>query len=248
MRRLPNISLTDKEVLTLVTNHKLNHGGEAIICKPTPTRLFKIFSDTSDQTKPTITTMSENKERKVIELFNLQPEYSTLPLSTLSLNGELIGYEVTYDPQDKDVFPFILPPKKQIEFLEETKRILEYYKSIGITYGDVNFRNILENKKTGKLKFCDMDNIQISDYPIDLYDCDLRDYIEKRGQVDVYTDAYMHSIMTLHLLDLDLYGCGEEYFKFFFTKKGQELIAALQDKTTYDGEYLVKHIRKKFRR
>ena len=39
------------------------------------------------------------------------------------------------------------------------KKILEYYHSKDIIYGDVKDDNILINSVTGKISFCDMDNI-----------------------------------------------------------------------------------------
>lgn len=248
MRRLPNIKLTEDEVKFIIEKNFMNYGGEAIICKNTSTSLFKIFSNTSDTSHPKPSIMRENKERKINEIFRLQPEHSVLPLSTISLNGNLIGYEMTYDKHECDAYPFLCSPREQIEFLIESKKILEYYKTLGIVYGDVHFGNILQNSQTGELRFCDMDNIQIAGCPIDLYSEELLDYVSTKGLVDEHTDAYMHSLMTLDLFDLDLENFSDDDYKFFFTKKGVKLLKSLKEKEHYQGDYLVKYLRKKFYR
>ena len=151
---MPNISLTKRELNSLVKKSFYTYGGESYICKPTRKTLYKLFRHGKE-----IIPMSENKGKKVTRLYELQLEDSVRPLATISCNGELYGYEMTYDRFDEKYSPYRHTREERIDFLFESKRILEYFASLGIVYGDVAYRNILFNTKTGRYTFCDMDNI-----------------------------------------------------------------------------------------
>lgn len=98
MKNLPNIELTPQSCTDLIQNRRFSRGGESIICRPQDSNytLYKIFT----QTPPSIavTEMSENKLNKLRALYQKSLEYSPKPVSTISLDGRLIGYEMTYDP------------------------------------------------------------------------------------------------------------------------------------------------------
>lgn len=94
MKIMPNIKLTQEEYEQIATQNKIAFGGERIICKgENPNSLYKIFVEYD-----TITPvgMSDNKHEKIKELYQRQLEHAVQPLSTISLNGDLIGYEMTY--------------------------------------------------------------------------------------------------------------------------------------------------------
>ena len=68
--------------------------------------------------------MSENKAKKIAQLYRKKLPGTIHPISTISMNGELIGYEMTYNP-DYIVFePFQIPHDETIHFLEKSKEIL----------------------------------------------------------------------------------------------------------------------------
>ena len=72
----------------------------------------------------------------------------------------------------------------------------------------------------------------------------LQKYYEICG-LDTKTDAYMHSLMTLNSFDLDENYCSMEEFRYYFEESGEEILKQIRDKTTYDGEYIVKYVKKR---
>ena len=100
-------------------------------------------------------------------------------------------------------------PEEVRQLLKETKKVLEYFTSKGIIYGDMEPRNILFNRGTGEVKFCDMDNIQIDNCKIDVFPYSLIEYNETRG-IDDGVHPYMHNRLVLGAFDLDMY-CSSKY-------------------------------------
>lgn len=240
MKRMPNIKLTREEFERLLKHKIIGSGSEAMVYRTEKQNTaYKIFGINSKTAK-----MSDNKAKKIIELYQMAPEHITSPISTISLDGRLIGYEMTYDPEDKKFNPFALSRPEVIHFLKSTKDILEAFASEDITYGDVAGRNILINPRTGSIKFCDIDNIRLGEYPIDLIGNILGKYTKVRG-VDDATDAYMHSVMTLNSFDLDEEECSQEEFAWHFTQKGTKILRQIREKTTYNGEYIVQYVKKR---
>ena len=261
MKRLPNINLDRKSVNKMFMS-QIASGGEAVICRSfQPTSLFKIF------VKPKyykycdsfgvplyqdLITMPENKLPKLEEIYQNELEHSVIPLSTVTMNGRLIGYEMTYDPDDKQLMGKTLPREELIHFLKQSKEILEYYKQHDITYGDVNANNLLINRKTGQAKFCDIDNIRIGQYPIDVMGRDLRIYTILRG-LDDQADAYMHNIMTLSQLEKDCFGfCFEPVcrlvqkdFSSELTEESKPILESMIEPGNFNGEYIVQYVKNK---
>lgn len=97
-------------------------------------------------------------------------DYITEPTAILYSNGVPIGYEMKYDENDTNLLLSTLSKKEKIYALKKIKDILKYFESKGIIYHDINQGNILINKNNGKIKFCDIDNVTMKDYPGDLYD------------------------------------------------------------------------------
>ena len=239
MQLMPNKKLRALQVNWLITNRLLSSGAEAVICKTkNPHTIYKIFSKSS---KPI--PMCDNKAEKIKKLYQMSLNYATHPIRTLSCDGELIGYEMTYDSKDQRFSPYYLKKEQIIYYLEETKKILEYFSSKDITFGDVADRNILINQKNGKVTFCDMDNIRLGQYPIDLIALDLRDYEDKRG-IDASVDPYMHSLFTLHALGLDEYYDDSIFITDIFEDTVEPIIQTLREPENYLGEYIINYIKK----
>ncbi len=239
MRSLPNTKLSLKEYQKILKLSKKS-GSEGFFhySKADPTA-YKIFSNANLEK-----CMSESKERKLALLYQKQLDDCTMPICTLSVNGILVGYELTYDVDDEPFRPTYLSFSRRIHYLEQSKKVLENFANQDIIYGDVAERNILINRRNGKLKFCDMDNISINGYPIDSIPDDLANYHSIR-KIDQNTDTYMHNIMCLHAFDIDLYHYYDDDFDFFYEPPAEEIVKRMLDVKSYNGESIVQYIKKR---
>ena len=244
MKTIPNKNMSAHEVKTLLTKGKITSGGEATICKgENPHTLYKIFESFGEPIA-----MGYNKERKIIELYVCNPDYTVKPISTISLDGTIIGYELTdeytFDSFKNDYDLWKLDKNELRHFLNETKRILEYFSSKDIIYGDITPRNILFNRYTGEIKFCDIDNIQIYNYKMDMIPFILADYYEFRD-IDDGVHPYMHNFMTLNALGLDLYCSTTHEFRKSFKRPGRKVIESMKNIETFNDEYIITHLKNK---
>lgn len=239
MKRIPNIVLNENQVKTIMTRGRIVSGGEAVICRGNnPYTLYKIFNSVGKAIP-----MSNNKEKKVIRLYEREIEHSVKPVSTISLNGILIGYEMV-DEYDFDSYKLYQLDKEELmHFLKETKNILEYFSSKGIIYGDMEPRNILFNRGTGEVKFCDMDNIQIDELEMDIFPYSLIEYNETRG-IDDGVHPYMHNKLVLGAFDLDLYCSTNFALKKVFKRPGRKIIESMRNPLDFKGEYAIEYIKK----
>lgn len=260
MKNLPNINIDSRNLNRLFMT-QLSSGGEAIITRSfQPNTLFKIFADYNVQRRsdsfgvPFRTDkieMSDNKLKKIKRLYEMQLEHSVKPISTLSMNGKLIGYEMTYDENNKSFSSANLSREETIKALEESRKILEYFKEHDITYGDVNSGNILVNRITGQISFCDIDNMRIGQLPIDVKGKNATIYGILGGKEE-NLDAYMHNIMTL-------YEFGPKDFSFLFSpvseivtkdysdilfEESKKTLKSMEEPRTFNGEYIIQYIKK----
>ena len=241
MKNMPNIRVSDDELKLLTTKRVYSSGRESYIClSPNKKTLYKIF-----RRGVKVVPMKDNKKKKIMRLHDMSLEHTVQILSTISCNGELIGYETSYDKDDFRFYPPLFSRSQLIEKLKNIQGVLEYFNAQDITYGDVSFRNILYNRKTGNLKFCDLDNIRVGEYPIDLFLLPLKNYKDIRG-IDDSADAYMHSLLTLKAFDLQLFfSSPEEFNKEFEPFAVEKIIPTLIEPQEYEGEYIVKYVKKR---
>ncbi|MDD5887886.1 MAG: hypothetical protein PUC82_00095 [bacterium] len=252
MKRLPNISFTPEELQNIVKTGLFNkEGGEAIVTfSLNPHALYKIFIDTNTGE---IIEMPENKLKKLSQLFKLQLQNSVKPLSTITMDKKLVGYEMTYDEANLPIGLVKFTRKEMIEVLKSTKNILEYFSAQDITYGDIKNNNILINQKTGQITFCDMDNVRIATYPIDLMGKDLKKYTDIHQAVDRTTDAYMHNLLTLKSLGFPnpyatsagiIMSLEKEEYPTGFKEKAKPILKSMLTPETFTGEYIIQYIKR----
>lgn len=248
MRLMPNISLNEKEVENLTTRRVFNYGGEAVICQSeNPHTLYKLF--TAPHSREVIP-MTENKEAKITMLHLLKLKNSTYPLSTISMNGKLIGYEMT---KAIDYLPIFLPDLSReeiIHMLREAKNTLEYFASKDITYGDIKNDNLLVNPTTGEIMFCDMDNIRLGTREIDIASYELEWFLQCYGKTDEKADAYMHNLLTLEMLNypniaryqyiIELMRCGE--IPTGYNLLAHDTLKSMLCPQNFDGEYIIENL------
>lgn len=247
IKRMPNITLTIDEFFDM-EEQEFAHGGEAVIFRTEkPNTLYKFFKDHNGN----YIDMSDNKFKKILELHKLNLTSAVRPLSTISVNSHLVGYEMTYNPNSVTLKNSGFNREQKIEALKRTKEILEYFRTQDITYGDVKSNNILVDRKTGEIQFCDIDNIRIGEYPMDL----VAEYVQpfdKCGKIEL-CDAYIHNLMTLQQL-----GFPNSYptFKEVARTLAQEIYPPnFKDEATvifesmiiprkFNGEYVIQYVKK----
>ena len=240
MKIMPNLELTEEQIHGILTRNRLFSGGEATICESdNPYSLYKIFTKLGKAIP-----MGLNKEKKIELIYDMQPENSVQPLRTISLNDVIVGYEMSSEYDFETYKLYQLSDEERLHFLKESKRILEYFSNKGIIYGDIEPRNILFNRDTGEIKFCDIDNIQIGDYPMDKLPFNLMEYDKMRG-IDSGVHPYMHNHMTLRAFDLD-YLCSSNYaIRQVFKRPSKKIISSMKNVTKFNDEYLITHIKRR---
>lgn len=237
---LKNKNLTREELNHIMQYSKLYKGGESIICEgKNEFSVIKLFAENG-----TLIPMSDNKEKKLNLLYQMNPDYSTKVLSTISCNGTLVGFEQSSNPDYITLKQLnIMYFKDMLYQLRKIKEILEYFSSIGIIYGDLALRNILINTETGELVFCDMDNTQIDDYKMDLVPSELYEYKELRG-IDFGVHPYQHNNLLLRALYEDIYTIAPRTIRRTFKRPARKIIDTMLTPEFYTDEYLIDHIKK----
>lgn len=236
---IPNKEISRSDFLYKITYQRLARGGEASICETdNPYSLYKFFT-LSDKVKP----MSKNKLEKLSRLYELTPQHAIKPISTISLNDVIIGYEMETDPNLKTYMPYQLSPEELKYFLTKSKNILEYFQTLNIIYGDIDPRNILFDRNTGDIKFCDMDNISLDNLPMDLIPSEVEFY-ETVRPLDFGIHPFAHNKMTLRALDIDTYWASKKQLSKHFTRPAIKIVESMQDPSNFNNEYLVQYFKK----
>lgn len=265
--QLPIIELSPKQITTLEV---IDGGNESIITKSGRSgTLYKIFSydiendnyDTNDdeyddeQKEDSDRDLEElycNKANKLNAIYNMPAlQYSVLPLSIINSDGKFIGYEMTYDRKDIPLSSAVLSIADRINTLRRVKLILEYYSSRGIIYGDVRSSNILINRLTRALKFCDIDNIGLGSLEIDVLPTIADKFINERGRVDQTLSMYMYNLLALEQIAYP----GKKYNTILnrlkngemppnFKSDAERVIDGMLQPKSFQGESILQYVKK----
>lgn len=250
MKRLPNIALSDDELDFIIKHNVFDYGGEAIVCRnDNPHTLYKLFThpETSD-----VFRMCENKLQKIIWLYKHQLDGLVIPTATISNRGTLIGYEMPFDQDDESLLNTLLTEEEKIHYLHETAKILKSLPAYDVIYGDVKDDNILINTKTKTAKFCDIDNMKIGEYPIDIMGYGLHEYFDARQVIDPNADAFMHNLLLLEQLKYNNLSHKEILTRLQtrpimpeFPEAVEQILTTLISPETFQGEYAIEYIKRR---
>lgn len=236
---IPNKPITEDQFFDLIAYEKLTSGGEATICNgETPYSKYKLFADGFSPLA-----MPENKVRKISKLYEMKVDHSVQPIYTVSLNDIIVGYEMTSDVDLRKTETYFLSPEEKLYFLTQTRNILDYFTSRGIIYGDIEPRNILFNRQTGDIKFCDMDNIALEDLPMDIIPTGALEYSASRP-IDENIHPYLHNIMTLRAYGLDSYWVTRKDLRKNFRRPAYKTVKSMKNPSDFNNEYIVQYIKK----
>lgn len=251
MMQLKNIELSDEEVAYYIDNY-FDYGSESTIYKASNHQAYKIWRDDSALSKEKVRARNERKMQKIIRYHRKQIDYITQPLATLSNHGNCIGFAMDYSPDDDILLISPIERDERLEILRSLPEILDYFYNEGIIYGDIKNDNILVNRKTKSITFCDIDNSKVEDLPMDIQPEELESFIANYGQEDDKIHAYMHNLLTLEQLDDEVCMYEEVIEKIsqneyhgLVAEPGKVLLKEMKKITPqYSGEYIVNYIKK----
>lgn len=254
---LPDVKISNEELNHILFNfNNYDHGSEGVIVKQNNKRnVRKIFykeSSIFDEEKT-----HENKLNKLSKLYQIENFDNDVRISnTVSCNGKLVGYDMV---SNKINYPFVIAPllrEEKIKFLKQIKKKLEYFHSLGIVFGDVRVGNILIDKRNKNISFCDLDNIQIDNNPIDLFPYYICSFEDENHLVDKKVDYYMYNLLLLsellyehydyeHILEKLSSSVDLEKEKSIFNDSGIMNIKKMVNvKNRYTGGYLFDNLKK----
>lgn len=190
---MKNIELPE-QLIRIAKRDWFRYGTESYIYKVDSNSIYKIFKTDKQE-------ILENKLMKLIKLNKLKIEFLTNPIVTLSYKGQFIGYEMNYNEDDIQWFNTVLTLEEKKEYLKSLKEKLLVLEEYGILYPDIKDDNLLINRKTGKLNFCDIDNVQIDGLRVDVVQY-ISNYLRKENSLfDSGIHAFMHNLYTLEQLE-----------------------------------------------
>lgn len=258
-RILQDVKITEQELQYFMTKtNEYNHGSEGIIIRQNDKRkVRKIFHQNFGKSATDIENIekiSENKLRKLEKLYQISNfDNDVKIINTVSCDERLVGYDMI---SEKINYPYTnneLSKEEKIKFLKQIKKKLEYFHSLGIVYGDVRPENILIDKRNKHISFCDLDNIQIDQNPIDLFHYCICHFQNEDSLIDESIDRYMYNLLVLNEMFYEHY----DYFHLSEKVKNDSIdIDELNDKGKinikkmrnvqhkYMGGYLIDNLKK----
>lgn len=197
MQKLINIELSKGEYDAI--KDSFYRGSEGMV-KKVGIYADKVFNDTlghDNCTKEQQGLILENKFWKIYQLFVMKESFPNRykPIATLSYEKKFVGYRgIWIDcPKWEDAYLFL---DNKITCLKMIREKLRMFHELGIVYGDIKDDNILVDGR-GEIIFCDLDNMQVGDYSIDIMGTFAQDFVERYGVVDKKLDSYMMNLFTL---------------------------------------------------
>lgn len=248
MRRLPNEKIEKNELYSYYQNDINLLGSEGIVLLSKDSLISrKIFHEAIiDESF-----IGENKLNKLQLLYQIKDFLQDIKiLKTISCEGKFVGYDtISKYPHQRITTP---DKEKIIKYLKQTKKLLDYFHSQDIVFGDVKKSNILLSKETNICSFCDLDNIQIKNFPIDTFNKYIFDFIRERNLVSLDADVYMHNLLVLQMLFyenedysfiIDKLLFTPETIEKYFTKEAEKDIICMQEHfLDYKGGYLIDNL------
>lgn len=211
---LHNIELSEEKIRYLI-NNKHDYGAESIIYKTNRNTVYKIFRDIPRE-------VLENKYQKVKLLFEKNIDFMVEISSTISCNGQFVGYEM---PLIQDCFWQVnLSDAKKIQYLKKLKQHLLELEDRDIIYADIKDDNLFI--QDNRLILGDIDNVSIGNYRMDLIPCVL-DEIYHDGVFRMDCHFLMHNCFTINILDdkfVSDFSNLSEYTFDRYNEKGKEII------------------------
>lgn len=258
METLPNINLTEEIAKHYIKDKYISMGSEGIVFKYNKKSVIKIFGFWDQDIM--IDGMTSEKLEKINLLYHKNITEMVKILGTVSLNNHIIGYQMSYSKNDISYFDASYPIGVNIYLLKSIKEALLSFHKNNIIYGDIFSGNILIDKNTNHIKFCDIDNVMVDNLPFDFLGSVLFKYIDAHGCIDETIDAFAFNILAilktlfpndkkvnridiLNLLRNNFDLVTDEFCKQQFlqdnSKKIKRIAKSMLNPKEYQGEYIL---------
>ena len=242
---LRNIKLTREELLRL-RSRRFDFGGESVIAKSdSQDSIFKLYRESVTQEE------RENKHKKLELVSDRKIKFIAQPQAVLTSEGQIVGHAFDYDIDDMPMLISPLSVKDKLFYFRQIKMILNYFRRNRIIFADLKCDNILINQKTGRLRFCDIDSIQIDDLKTSIHEDYFRQFFSD-GMVDERIHVYLHNLMLIDELLVDQNSDAEdaletidlERVRKFFNLECQKIIETIvKRKSNYHDLFLIDGIK-----
>lgn len=242
---LRNIKLTREELLRL-RSRRFDFGGESVIAKSdSQDSIFKLYRESVTQEE------RKNKHKKLELVSDRKIKFIAQPQAVLTSEGQIVGHAFDYDIDDMPMLISPLSVKDKLFYFRQIKMILNYFRRNGIIFADLKCDNILINQKTGRLRFCDIDSIQIDDLKTSIHEDYFRQFF-RDGMVDERIHVYLHNLMLIDELLVDQNSNAEdaletidlERVRKFFNLECQKIIETIvKRKSNYHDLFLIDGIK-----
>lgn len=248
-RSLPNKNLTETEFYNLFEIETGLFGGEgSIIPSEEPGEVRKVFFYPFQGQKEDLENyykITQNKLEKLKLLYQMNLENLVFPTRTLSYEDFIVGYDMT-------AVDCGIKENLTLEDLQRLKEKLKIFHQHGVIHGDIKRSNILISK-TGQLALCDLDNMQIEDYPIDRHNYYISYFCNGDLLVDENADIYLYNLLFLQQLSKETKEYDTIINEILFEELKDKLPDTMQDElfkmqssfTGYHGNYLINYINDK---
>lgn len=245
---MENITLTRKQLENITSELYWISGGEGTIYRIPINKhqriLLKLFwNPFSKATIPEQTL--KNKQQKIKLLQEIAIPNEVQILSSAFFEDQFLGYFMNEAKEFQEFSYNTCSCFEQLQFLKRLKKQLIRFHELGIIYGDLKSDNVLihlQNWKKGCL--CDLDNIQLQEFPIDTINQFADEFLFQYGIADEKLDWYALNLLTLetfYRLDRKTYITYQETREFMDHYKGQsKALREMQHITPdYEGSLLI---------
>lgn len=261
MRMLKDVKISEKELKKLQEISRSggsegcvlffkNHGNKSYFVRKIFHKNFEYCQKNREKNER----ICENKRLKITRLYHLKIfQNDVRVLRTISCQGKFVGYDMKCYPTARTFYQIHFRNMDEVLFYtKQIQKLLEEFHEHDIVYGDISAANILIDPKRNRASFCDLDNMQVEHYPIDLYNYQLQPFC-KKGLIPSTTDAYMFNLFLLSSIT----GMDADRLldKLRHNWKPQEIqqsgMGILQQMATaakshhYDGTYITPYVKRK---
>lgn len=143
----------------------------------------------------------KNKEKKITILGESKLPNHIHILGRATTEHEFIGYVMSEAHSYQDFCLNTFLPSQQIIFLRKLRNQLQRFHDLGLFYGDLKSDNVLSHISHYHLGcLCDLDNMQVKEFPIDIRSDYVDEFLYQYGEVDEKLDWYVFNLLTTETL------------------------------------------------